>query len=238
MNELTAAFARLAPWVFKFRIRDQDYGGAISALGDERLERFFCFAPDAARVLELGSLEGAHTVQIAARPGMTEVVAIEGRAANIAKASLVQRASGIANAEFVQANLEETDLASFGRFDAIFCSGLLYHLPEPWKLVEALPAVAPKLFIWTHYARDAEAEVISHGLRGKIFVESGLEEPLSGMSPTSMWLTLGSLITALTRSGYGSIHVLHNDLTHPNGPAVTIGATTSALPPSISGGEG
>ncbi len=157
MNELASDFARLAPWVFKFRINGADYGGEISAVEDERLEQFFRFAPKAARILELGSLEGAHTVQLAARTGVTDVVAIEGRAANIAKAELVQRSLGVANATFVLANLEKADLASYGRFDAVFCSGLLYHLPEPWKLIQALPHAAPKLFVWTHYSDDLSA---------------------------------------------------------------------------------
>ncbi len=96
--------------------------------------------PRARRILELGSLEGAHTVQLAARPGVEEVVAIEGRAANIRKAELVTRLLEVRNVRYVEANLETTDLlAQFGRFDAIFCSGLLYHLPEPWKLIEQFP---------------------------------------------------------------------------------------------------
>lgn len=225
--DLTSEFAKLAPWIFKFRIDGTDYGGEISALGDPRVEQFFRFAPTAETILELGSLEGAHTFMLAEHRGVNRVLALEGRERNLRKARLIQDLLQVRNAEFVQANLEESDLSAFGKFDAIFCSGLLYHLPEPWKLIERLSTIAPRLFIWTHYAPDAEAEVISNGLRGRIFVEGGAEEPLSGMSPTSTWLTLGSLIMSLTRSGYRSIHVIHNDLTHANGPAVTIGATTN-----------
>jgi len=223
--DLTSEFAKLAPWVFQFRIDGDDYGGAISAVGDPRVDQFFRFAPAAETILELGSLEGAHTFLLAERPAIKRVLAIEGRERNLQKARLVQRLLDIRNAEFVQANLESADLAIFGRFDAIFCSGLLYHLPEPWKLIAKLAAVAPRLFIWTHYARDSEAKIISDGLRGKIYVEGGATEPLSGMSPTAIWLTLESLITSLTNSGYKNVEVIHNDPTHTNGPAVTIGAS-------------
>jgi hypothetical protein len=225
--DLTSEFAKLAPWIFKFRIDDTDYGGEISALGDPRVEQFFRFAPAAETILELGSLEGAHTFMLAERPGVKRVLALEGRERNLRKARLIQDLWQVRNAEFAQVNLEENDLSAFGKFDAVFCSGLLYHLREPWKLIERFPTIAPSLFIWTHYAPDAEAKAISNGLRGRIFAEGGSKEPLSGMSPTSTWLTLGSLITSLTRSGYRSIHVIHNDLTHSNGPAVTIGAMTS-----------
>ncbi len=220
--ELTAEFARLAPWIFKFRVGEADYGGTISAIGDGRIPQFFQSVPRPKTILELGSLEGAHTVQLAAHPGVERVVAIEGRAANIHKAELVQRLLGVPNAEFVEANLETTALASFGQFDAVFCSGLLYHLPEPWKLVEQLPRVAPALFIWTHYADDLHAGEIREGLRGKIHREGGPDEPLSGMSATAFWPTLGSLMKLLTVSGYRTIHVIENDPTHPNSPAVTL----------------
>jgi len=228
-SDLTSEFAKLGPWVFQFRIDGEDYGGAISAIGDARVDQFFRFAPEAATILELGSLEGAHTFILAQRPGVKRVLALEGREFNLRKARFVQELLHVSNAEFAQANLESSDLAAFGKFDAVFCSGLIYHLPEPWKLISQLPALAPNLFIWTHYAADADTEIVSDGLRGKIHPEGGAAEPLSGLSPTATWLTLGSLITSLTKSGYGSVHVIDNDLSHANGPAVTIGATTGAF---------
>ncbi len=221
--ELAAKFAALAPWVYQFRINGADYGGAISAAEDERLAQFFAFAPKAARVLELGALEGAQTVLLAARA--REVIAIEGRAANIRKAELVKQSLGIANAEFVEANLETTDLATFGHFDAVFCSGLLYHLPEPWKLIAQLARIAPRLFIWTHYSDDLMANETRHGFRGQVHIEGGPDEPLSGMSELAFWPTLGSLITMLTASGYRRVEIIKHEPTHQNSPAVTIGAT-------------
>jgi hypothetical protein len=226
-SDLTSEFAKLGPWIFQFRIDGQDYGGAISAAGDARVEQFFRFAPEAATILELGALEGAHTFILAQRPGMKRVLALEGREFNLRKSRFVQKLLHVANAEFAQANLENSDLAAFGKFDAVFCSGLIYHLPEPWKLISQLPALAPNLFIWTHYEADTDAEIVSDGLRGKVHPEGGAADPLSGMSATATWLTLESLITALTRSGYASVQVIADDPTHTNGPAVTIGASTA-----------
>lgn len=223
--DLATEFAKFAPWVFQFQIGGCSYGGAISAVGDVRLERFSRFAPNAASVLELGALEGAHTFLLLERPGVRRVLALEGREVNLRKARFVKKLLHAEKAEFVQMNLEEGDLTALGKFDAIFCSGLLYHLPEPWKLIEQLAVIAPKLFIWTHYAKDSEAKVLPNDMRGKIHFEGGADEPLSGMSSTATWLTLESLVSSLTRSGYKNVIVIHNDLTHPNGPAVTIGAT-------------
>ena len=221
---LSAEFAKLAPWIFQFRIGAHDYGGKISAIGDARIDQFFRFAPEARTILELGSLEGAHTFILAQRPGVERVLAIEGRETNLRKARFLQRLLKVPNAEFVQANLENADLGRFGTFDAVFCSGLLYHLPEPWKLLEQLPGSAPLLFIWTQYAAEEEAGDVGHGLRGKTYIEGGPDEPLSGLSTSATWLTLASLREVLTRSGYATIEIIHDDVTHQNGPAVTIGA--------------
>ena len=226
--ELTSKFAELAPWIYQFRIEGADYGGAISAVGDKRVERFFSFAPRTETILELGSLEGAHSFILAKHPGVERVLGVEGRESNLRKARFVQELLRIRNVEFVQANLERADLAALGKFDAVFCCGLLYHLPAPWKLLEQLPVVAPTLFLWTHYAAEVETRDITNGLRGKIHHEGGTDEPLSGMSPTAMWLTLESIVRVLRTSGYQKIEVIHDDPTHANGPAASIGARTAA----------
>lgn len=225
--DLASEFATLAPWIYGFRIDGTEYGGAINVTKDARVDQLFRFAPTARTILDLGSLEGAHTFRIAERPGVERVLALEGRERNLRKARFIQELLRVRNVEFAQANLEKIDVAAFGKFDAVFCSGLIYHLPEPWKLIARLSAVAPRLFIWTHYATDTEAKVVSGGWRGKIYPEGGFEEPLSGLSPNSTWLTLESLVCALTASGYGSIGIMNHDLTHPKGPTVTIGAAVN-----------
>jgi len=57
---------------------------------------------------------------------------------------------------FVHANLETEPLAPLGKFDVVFCSGLLYHLPEPWKIVREARTVSPGIFIWTHCAAEQQ----------------------------------------------------------------------------------
>jgi SAM-dependent methyltransferase len=189
-----------------------------------RVERFFRYAGNPETILELGALEGAHSFIFAKHPGVKRVIALEGRETNLRKARFVQELLKIRSVEFAQANLEHADLGQFGTFDAIFCCGLLYHLPDPGKLLEQFASIAPVVFIWTQYAQEEEARDIGNGLRGKIHVEGGADEPLSGMSATATWLTLPSLRDLLKASGYKSVDVLHDDSAHPNGPAVTIGA--------------
>lgn len=224
--ELAAAFAELGPWVFQFRIGDHDYGGGISAVGDARLEHFFHFAPNVETILELGALEGAQTFIMAEWPKVKRILALEGREKNLRKARFVQELLNVRKVEFARANLEQADLAQFGEFDAVFCCGLLYHLPAPWELLKQLPLLAPVLFLWTIYCPEAEGHDLGNGLRGKIHVEGGPDEPLSGLSPTATWLTLDSLRDLLACNGYKRIEVIDDNPAHANGAVVTIGATT------------
>jgi SAM-dependent methyltransferase len=212
-------------WVTKFRIDEKEYGGQFDAMNDGRISQFFQYFPGASTILELGALEGGHSFSLANQPVVKRVVAAEGRPSNIDKAHFVQSLIGSKKVEFVEADLEDFDLLALGHFDAVFCSGLLYHLPEPWTLIERCAQVSPNLFIWTHYAGEDEVEKVVHGLRGKWHREGGLGDPLSGLSKKSFWPTLGSLINMLTKNGYRTVHLIENTLEHPNGLAVTLAAT-------------
>src|ERR1700676_4386074 len=99
---LKEQFAKLSPWIFQFRIDGADYGGGISAVGDLRVEQLFRFVPEGEKILELGSLEGAHSFILARHSGMKRVVALEGRDANLRKARFVQELLQVRNLEFAQ----------------------------------------------------------------------------------------------------------------------------------------
>jgi SAM-dependent methyltransferase len=223
-DAIAREFERHKPWITRFWIDNVAYGGDFDAMNDMRLEQFRAQFPNARTILELGALEGGHSFGLAAGPQVTRIVALEGRTANIERARLVQRLLDVRKVEFHEVNLEQTDLAAWGRFDAIFCSGLLYHLPEPWKLLEQCARISSGFFMWTHYAGD-DGNVEVNGYRGKWFRESGLGDPLSGMSGESFWPTLPALERMLRQSGYSSIHIIHDDVKHPHGPAVTLAAS-------------
>lgn len=224
-DPLYREFEKRGPWVTKFVVGGKEYGGDFDAMRDTRVDRFFDCFPTARRIMELGSLEGGHTLALSGRPQVEYVLGIEGRPANVEKAKFVQRLLDATGIEFVTANLEETDLASFGEFDAVFCSGLLYHLPEPWNLIEQVSQVSPNLFVWTHYAAEDTVNATVNGLKGRTYQEYGLEDPLSGMSPDSFWPTLGGLQDMLREYGYEAIHLIEDEPNHPHGPAITLAAS-------------
>ena len=221
---VAAAFARQAPWITRYELDGADSGGWFDAPNDSRLALFRRCFPEARRILELGALEGGHTIGLSRFPGVEYVLALEGRPQNLARARLAQELYQVEKIEFRQANLEQMQLREFGQFDAIFCCGLLYHLPEPWKLVEQFTAVAPGLFLWTHCAAEADADQMVEGYKGRRQVEGGQDDVLSGLSSDSFWPTLGSLCTMLTTNGYGEVRLFENNPAHVNGPAVTLAA--------------
>ena len=225
--DLKTEFEKRGPWITHFEVDGIKSGGTFPALEDERIAQFFQAFPDVRTILELGSLEGGHTFALARHHGVERVLGIEARKSNIERAQFMQYLLPVDNVKFVQADLEKTKLNEFGKFDAIFCSGLLYHLPEPWRLIADMARIAPRLFIWTQYA-DESAREMRQNFRGREFVEGGIDEPLSGMSPKSFWLTLESLKSALTSAGFDSIEIVRDDPGHPNGPAVTLAASISS----------
>lgn len=222
--DIAQEFEQRAPWITKFVIDDVAYGGEFDAMNDVRLVQFKAQFPAARTVLELGSLEGGHSFGLARDSDIERILAIEGRTVNIERAQFVGRLLGVDKVRFIEANLENIELADYGKFDAVFCSGLLYHLPAPWKLIAQCARASSNLFIWTHYAGDAETTIV-HGFKGKWYRESGFRDPLSGLSQESFWPTLDCLKAMLAQEGFTGIHVVEDQAEHPHGPAVTLAAT-------------
>jgi len=218
-------FDKRKPWITKFVIDGNPYGGDYEAFSDKRIDQFCDHFRNTPTILELGSLEGGHTFRLAKRSGVRRVLGLDGRRENVDKARFVQKLLGIGNVEFREANLENCDLSAFGQFDAVLCIGLLYHLPEPWKLVEQVSKIASNLFIWTHYVEEERADIVINGFKGVNYQEAGLTDPLSGLSPNSFWPTLSSLILMLKLQGFETVQLIEDDPKHCHGPCVSLAAS-------------
>ena len=203
--KLGREFAARGPWCTKFEIDGRAYGGEIDYKGDKRVEYALSEFPDARSILELGSLEGGQSFELARVPG-SKILAIEGRADSLHRARWMQKILGVDNIDFVQGNLESGGLEQYGPVDLVFCSGLLYHLPRPWELIEQIGAITRNVFISTHYVEDDKATENINGYKGRFYSE--LTDPLSGMSAQSFLLTMESLQQALRNNGFGEIKIL------------------------------
>ena len=225
LHNRNAEFEILKPWVTKFHLAGEDYGGNFDAMNDIRIKQFFENFSNVENIIELGSLEGGHSFALAQNPIVKQVLAIEGRESNVEKSKFVKEILNDEKVNFIQADIEKLDFEQFGRFDAVFCSGLLYHLPKPWELIPKLSKISQNIFIWTQISEEVKAKIMCEGWRGKFYREGGLLDPLSGLSKKSFWLSLGSLIALLTVNGYKEVKIIEHNLAHPNGAAVTLVAT-------------
>lgn len=224
---LEGEFSRRGPWVTCFHIAGQNFGGNYPAHADHRLQRFLQLAPEPGRILELGCLEGGHSFALS--KWATEVVAIDSRSDNLKKARWIQTLLDVPNVQFVQANLETSALTPWGRFDWVFNVGLLYHLPEPWRLLQQIAEVAPRMFLWTHVSPEHKARQRRNGYRGTVYREHGVADPLSGMSGDSFWPTLEELRRMLQDAGFDAVQLLDEEQSHPHGPAVTLQCCQSTV---------
>jgi len=221
--DLKREFEKRGPWMTKFFIQGHSFGGHYDPSTDLRLRWFQQKFPFAETILELGSLEGGHSFPLARLAAVKKIVAVEGRKANLKRAQFVQRVFQDKKIQFVQANLEKFTLAGLGRFDAVFCVGLLYHLPKPWKLIEQIAKVSEGLFLWTHYAASGKANKKRLHYPGLLFREwRFFYESRSGLSPISFWPTLDGLKQMLNDHGFNQTEIIQDEPDHEHGPAVTL----------------
>ena len=219
---LEREFERRGPWLTGFSINGKLYGGKFWYGFDERIHMFFEAFPDASKILDLGILEGGQTFELAKKPGVS-VIGIEGREENFDRASFVREVLGLDNVQLVLADLEKEDLDYLGPFDAVFCSGTLYHLPRPWELIAKLSRVTSNLFVWTEYALEKDAtKIVGNEYRGLWYREP--LSPASGLSPKSFWPTIGSLCSMLWHNGFTHITLLEIDPYHDIGSCVSVAA--------------
>jgi SAM-dependent methyltransferase len=213
-TEIHRRVAELEPWVNGFEFdgvryaEGSQHGYLLSQVPVARAEAFYTAFPDARRVLELGALEGADTLALSRRPGVT-VLALEGREENLRRAELVMEVNGVTNVELRVADVERIDFAGLGRFDAVLCAGLLYHVQEPWKLLKDIAGVADGIYLSTHYWGSSDSLLSTDGYTVKPVREEHPEPQARGLSVDVRWLDRDSLFAALGNAGFTEVEVLH-----------------------------
>jgi 2-polyprenyl-3-methyl-5-hydroxy-6-metoxy-1,4-benzoquinol methylase len=184
------------------------------------------------RTLEIGPLEGAHSVLLE-KMSVRENVAIESREENLRKCKRVKEKYRLDHTTFLQHDLEQLysgqEKPQFdGPFDLVFCLGVLYHVPEPAKALAWFRSQANTLFLGTHYISEpreqADVTYLRNGksYRVKEWREGGLLDLTSGMSPVSLVPYEADLIEMIKDAGYSRISVLGKDYLQNATPHITI----------------
>ena len=227
MTGVQAEFEQRGPWITRFWVDGVPCGGDTFDPSDDARIRMFVneTGPLAGkRILELGPLEGGHSIQLA-RLGAS-VVGIEGHESNYERCLFVKKFFNVDNVEFLLGDLRTFDLKQLGPVDFIFNVGVLYHLDEPWELLSALRSVAPAMFVSTHCAPhdkiEAKLEVDGYQLEGYWWVEGPLEASLSGLQPRSFWPKKRSLETMMKRTGWPRLKWIDYNPDFTNGPLANL----------------
>lgn len=171
------------------------------------------------RIVDLGCLEGGYAVEFA-RLGM-DSVGIEVRQSNFDRCMYVASKVSLPNLKFVQDDV--LNIKKCGRFDVVFCCGLLYHLDKPREYLKTLSEVCDRVLILdTHYATIEDAPKYKsklsaldthEGMVGRWYTEYDIHEltaldekrEASWENRLSFWLTKPELFNALFGAGFSSV---------------------------------
>ena len=180
-------------------------------------------------VLELGSYEGDLTVQLARVSKF--VTGLEVRA--------VQHS--LFSCTFVRARHHQCQNRSQRRtrtrcgvwnFRRPFHAGMLYHLLNPVEHMFMMAKISDIILLNTHYYSDElgfeRDDIVHDGVtyRAAIYKEYGMDERLSGVTPTSRWLYREDLLNLMRNAGYDQIEIAR-DLGTKSGPKITLLAQRS-----------
>lgn len=176
------------------------------------------------RLADLGCLEGGYSVEFA-RMGF-QVLGLEVRESNFDACSYVKANTNLPNLQFVRD--DAWNLQKYGRFDAIFCCGLFYHLDKPRQFLKLLSAATTKLLILnTHFANKSFFMSEHEGLKGKWYTEFSNSEDFrnretlrwhSWDNHRSFWVQREHLIREIKNVGFATVLEQFDCLSDPTTP--------------------
>ena len=191
-------------------------------------------------VLELGPLEASHTAMLLAA-GARSVLAIEANRNAYLRCLVVKEILGLRDARFALGDFRAYLDAETRRWPLIVASGVLYHTPDPLRLLELLAARTDTLFLWTHVIDDEAMPPGDPRRAGFEVTETrtwrGMTLSLSpwpygaassdpkfcgGPEAAPRWMARADLLRALELLGFDSIEIAHETPGHPSGPALCV----------------
>lgn len=126
------------------------------------------------RVADLACLEFQYGIEFALHGAA--VIGLELREANLEKAAYSARALGLTKTTLFQDDVMNFTRESYGEFDVIICSGILYHLPgpEPLKLLRQMAEACRGILLLDTFV--SMRPTLSVDLQGRVFHGSSYRE--------------------------------------------------------------
>ena len=195
--------------------------------------QFLGFSPGTLKgmkILELGPLEGAHTYQLV-HLGADDVLAIESNSEAFLKCLVVKEILQIPRCRFLLGDCLTFMQETTDKFDMIFCSGILYHMSDPFEMIKAISKHTDRVFLWTHYhdqKRSCDSpripkQVVCDGFQLTFYEleygDTSYGKFWGGNMPTASWLTKEGVEQCFLHFGF-ELTIHENDLVHEGGPNI------------------
>jgi hypothetical protein len=190
--------------------------------------------------IELGPLEGGHTY-ILERAGFASILSIEANPRAYLRCLIIKEIVELKKTRFLCGDFLEYLRGSPAPVDAVFSSGVLYHMINPAELIALLSKITRRLFLWTHYydhgiiarhrklatkfkpAQESEYAGFRHQLfRFDYRGSSGLARFCGGPRPYAQWMLREEIMSCLKHFGFNEIRTSFEEPDHPNGPAFAL----------------
>lgn len=170
------------------------------------------------RVLDLGCLEGLYGLEFALHGA--EVVFIEGREANLAKARFAGEVLGLERVTYLRDDVRNLSASAHGQFDVVLCLGILYHLnfPDMIHLLERVAEVCRDVAIFrtqiairpdvtlTHDGREYHGWTYREHQPGATAEQKERAAWASLDNDESFWMSRPTLYNELARVGFTSVY--------------------------------
>lgn len=198
-------------------------------------------------ILEIGPLEGSHTAMFDRFEPAT-LDSVEANKICFLRCLVTKEILQLRHARFYlgdcQLWLEERP----NRYDFIVASGVLYHMKDPLRLLDAIANRTDTFFLWTHFANDKAmppedprrgafvgAPVIREhmGVQVRLHPRSYMgawknKAFCGGMNDLHSWIERDDLLQVIERHGFDDIRIWCEEPDHAYGPAFCVFARRSA----------
>jgi SAM-dependent methyltransferase len=200
-----------------------------------------------ANVLEIGPMEGAHTFLL--QDSGAYVTAVEANKRAFLKCLITKEIVGMPRARFLLGDCVQYLEQNAARYDFIVACGVLYHMVDPLRFLEAVAARTDALYLWTSYIDENAAPAGSSNAKNLGMVREavdfrGIQTSLYRMSYYDVhlnhdfcggiygeprWMSRTSIIEALKALGFSDLEIAHEAPgPQPTQPCFSIFARRSA----------
>lgn len=173
------------------------------------------------RIADLGCLEGGYSYELA-RLGY-QVLGIEARERHYQRCLYLAESIGLPKLTFAHDDVR--NIAAYGTFDAVYASGILYHLDNPCAFLALLGEITRKVLILnTHFAAESIPSRFRHklsrltkneGKSGRWYREWPKDTPADEVEKLSrssvgnyrsFWLRKDSLLESMREAGFTIVY--------------------------------